>query len=86
MKISIEDEKLEKWADEICAKAIYKNIDSALIFNYVKKLESIIDDVSTRLEYYLIGNIAIESDPDKINEELKKMLKILKGEYYKNDK
>lgn len=67
----------------------FTDIDFIAIETLIKineKYKFIIDYASSRLEYYLIDNAAVENNPEKAQEEFNKLLKILKGEYYKYDK
>ena len=89
----------EKEALKILRNALqYKNsdelihfldIDFAAIETLIKaneKYKFLIDHASSRLEYYLIDNAAVENNPENVQKEFNKLLKILKGEYYKYDK
>lgn len=87
----------EKEALKILRNALkYKNSKEAIHFTDIDfiaietlielniKQKNIINDISSRLEYYLINNATVENNPEEVQEEFNKLLKILKGEYYKN--
>lgn len=89
----------EKEALKILRNALkYKNSKEAIHFTDIDfiaietlielntKQKNIINDISSRLEYYLINNAYVEENSKQVDKEFKKLLKISKGEYYKYDK
>ena len=56
--------------------SLITNETAGIILNLIEKQQERIDNVKTRLEYYLIGNMSFNEESQK---EFEKLLKLLEG-------